>query len=339
MQENSMVAIHERSGSFSDRWIEVCEGKGIPFKIVNAFSPNFILDLEGADTFLWHWHFARDFAEVLIARSIIQSLESVGYKVFPNVNTCWHYDDKIAQKYLLEAIRAPLAPTWIFYSLEEALNWVDHADFPKVFKLRRGASAHNVQMVESRDQARRMCTQAFTTGFEPASNYFSDSSTKIRKLASLKNLWQKLKRFPQSFLRIRHRKKMSSPEKGYIYFQEFMPRNDFDTRVVIIGQKALTMVRKNRPGDFRASGGGLKLLDPELIDPHLIELSFDVAEKLGSQSLAFDWVYDASRKPVILEISYSFVTKHWPGYWDKRLGWRSGDVWVQDLILENLLDN
>ena len=61
------------------------------------------------------WHFShRDYKDVQFAKSLLISLENSGKKVFPNISTCWHFDDKISQKYLLEAIGAPIVPTYVF---------------------------------------------------------------------------------------------------------------------------------------------------------------------------------------------------------------------------------
>ena len=53
------------------------------------------------------------------------SVEASGKKVFPDFNTVWHFDDKVGQKYLLEALDLPLVPTWVFYDKTEALQWAD----------------------------------------------------------------------------------------------------------------------------------------------------------------------------------------------------------------------
>ena len=55
----------------------------------------------------------------------------MGTPVFPNYNTSWHFDDKVGQKYFLEAIDAPLVPSHIFYSKKEALEWIKNAKSQK----------------------------------------------------------------------------------------------------------------------------------------------------------------------------------------------------------------
>src|SRR5690625_3021554 len=62
--------------------------------------------------------------DVMAARKILFALEHAGVQVFPDFRTAWHFDDKVAQKYLLEAIGAPLVPSYVFYDKEQALTWV-----------------------------------------------------------------------------------------------------------------------------------------------------------------------------------------------------------------------
>src|SRR5690606_41519867 len=69
-----------------------------------------------------------DALPILFARQLIASLEEMGIHVFPDLNTCWHYDDKVGQKYLLEAIGAPLVPTHIFYDRAAALAWAERSE-------------------------------------------------------------------------------------------------------------------------------------------------------------------------------------------------------------------
>lgn len=58
-----------------------------------------------------------------------------GSGFFRDYETNWHFDDKIGEQYLLEAIGAPVVPGYVFYTLREALEWIDKGGFPKVFKL------------------------------------------------------------------------------------------------------------------------------------------------------------------------------------------------------------
>ena len=154
------LVIHHNKGSFSERWIAYCDERRIPYTTVNCLKTDIMQQLAGADGLLWHWNH-QDPAEVLAARHVVLAAETLGLVVFPSTPTCWHFDDKIAQKYLLEAMGAPLVPTYVFYELEEARRWIDSASFPKVFKLRKGAGSQNVRLVRDREEARVLAKRAF----------------------------------------------------------------------------------------------------------------------------------------------------------------------------------
>ena len=108
------IFIHERKGSFSDRWISYCKQKNIKFEILDCFDSNIISRLNDGDVLLWHWDQTSG-VSLTFARYVVFALEAKHVKVFPDIKTCWHYDDKVAQKYLLEAIGAPLIPSYVFY--------------------------------------------------------------------------------------------------------------------------------------------------------------------------------------------------------------------------------
>ncbi|NSW87072.1 MAG: hypothetical protein HPY84_12210 [Syntrophobacteraceae bacterium] len=276
----------------------------------------------------------------MFARQLIYALESFGIHIFPNSRTCFHFDDKLAQKYLLEAVNAPLADTWIFYSIESANAWISTTAFPKVFKLRTGAGSSNVRLVHTPDEAYRLVNVAFSYGFNPVKGYFSDFSTRIRKTHSLNAFFTKLLRAPSVVKDLINKRNIYPPERGYIYFQEFLPGNLYDTRVTVIGNRAFAFIRYNRPGDFRASGSGLIDHRPESIDIRIISEAFRIADSIGSQSLAMDFVYDTEQNPRLLEISYAYVPDavyDCPGHWDSALNWHQGHVWPQDAILNDII--
>ena len=108
------IGIHHTKGLFSEHWIDYCKAEQIPYKLVNCYANDIIEQLADCDALMWHFHHAspKDF---LFAKQLLYSLQASGKKVFPDYNTIWHFDDKVGQKYLLEAIDAPLAPSYVFY--------------------------------------------------------------------------------------------------------------------------------------------------------------------------------------------------------------------------------
>ena len=334
------VAIHHREGSFSDQWIAYCELNGIRYKVVNCLDSDIIKQLSSSDALLWHWAH-EDPREQLMARDVIAATETMGVKVFPSTSTCWHFDNKIAQKYLLEAIGAPLVPTYVFYDLKESLSWIDQASFPKVFKLRKGAGSNNVKLVRSTTEARTLAERAFSSGFSPVPHYGQDAFKRYRVAKKRGDLLSVVKRLPRVLTTIQGNRKMMAREKGYVYFQDFIPGNNFDTRVTVVGNRAFAFTRNVRPGDFRASGSGDIVYDRSRIDQKCVEIAFDVTRKVGSQSMAFDFVLAEYKQPMIIEVSYGYNAKAvhtCSGHWDRNLDWQEGAMWPQEAILLDLLN-
>lgn len=330
------IAIHHRPGSFSDRWIEYCKKENIDFKIVNAYDSDVVEQVADCDAFMWHHH-QGDYRDNLFAKQLIYSLETKGIRCFPDFHTTWHFDDKVGQKYLLESVGAPLVPSYVFYTKKDAFAWIDKTEFPKVFKLRGGAGATNVRLAHSKDEAKRFAKKAFGKGFPV-------------KKADMKERWRKyregkaplshvVKGVGRLFL-TKDFAKMHSPEKGYVYFQDFIPNNQYDIRIIMIGNRAFAIKRMVRKGDFRASGSGHILYNKEEIPETCVKASFEVAKQLKSQSLAFDYVFDKNNKPAIVEISYGFATHAYdpcPGYWSDDMVWHEGSFNPQEWMIQNLI--
>ena len=334
-----MIGIHDSPGSYSDRWIEWCLQREVPFKRLDCLASDIVPQCAGLGAVLWHWTLV-SVREPLVARQILTALEQSGLVVFPSAATCWHYDDKVGQKYLLESIGAPLIPTWVFTDPDQARAWLATASWPKVFKLRCGAGSENVRLVRSRQEAAAICRRAFGRGFPAKPGYLHDAQTRVSQTRSWRDFYQKLKRAPSSVVATLEFRRRAPRQQGYVFFQEFLAGNDFDTRVTVIGNRAFGAMRRNRPNDFRASGSGLAMFDPERVDRRCVPIAFQVAERLQTQSLACDFLVDANHEPRICEISYCSVASpvyDCPGYWDREGVWHEGHFWPQDCILEDVL--
>jgi glutathione synthase/RimK-type ligase-like ATP-grasp enzyme len=331
------IGIHNTKGSFSERWIAYCDANSISYKLVDCYRSDIIQQLSDCDALMWHFNHKGP-KESKFAKQLLFSVQSSGKKVFPDFNTAWHFDDKVAQKYLLESIEAPLALAYVFYSKKEAREWAAQTTFPKVFKLRNGAGSDNVRLVKSKNEATNLIKNAFGKGFKQYGTW-SNLKERYRKYRLGKtNLWDVIK----GIIRIAYNTeyaRVTGREVGYIYFQDFIPGNDCDIRVIVVGDKAFAIKRLVRKNDFRASGSGSILYEKKHFNNETVRLAFEVSEKLRVQCMAYDFVYLGS-KPLIVEISYGFAKEGYDactGYWNKDLTWSDGKFnpcgWmVADLI-------
>jgi glutathione synthase/RimK-type ligase-like ATP-grasp enzyme len=331
------IAIHNQQNGFAPRWIEYCEKNNIQYKLVDCYNYCIVRQLEDCDALMWHHHHG-NYKDVLFAKQLLYSLEISGKKVFPNFNTCWHFDDKVGQKYLLESINAPLVPSYVFYTKKEAIEWIRKTSFPKVFKLRGGAGSANVKLVRTKKQTLHLVNKAFGRGFSQFDG-LDNLKERVRKYKEGKDsLWGVVK----AIVRLAYKTKFSKVkgnEKGYVLFQDFIPNNNYDIRIIVVGEKAFGIKRLVRENDFRASGSGNIIYHKLEIDENCVKMAFELNRKLKTQSLAIDYIFN-NGQPLIVEISYGFVPHVYDpceGYWDKDMVWHEGHFNPYGWMIEDLI--
>lgn len=289
--------------------------------------------------FMWRWgHFG---GMCRIARRLLPVLEKeMDLVVYPDQNTCWHYDDKIAQAYLLQAAGIPTPKTWIWFDAEAARRWATGTRYPLVLKLSTGAGSSNVRMIDDVEDAVRWIDRLFRyrlasldeRQFKP---WLSRGVTGVVARSLTCGIGAALADNGHDL------------QSGYALFQEFLPNNAFDTRVTVIGKRAFAYRRFNRPGDFRASGSGRFDPNPAAIDLLTVRLAFELAAALQTQSVAVDGLRRGEAR-VIGEISYTYVTwmvRACPGHWELEgtpatgdLVWREGPMWPEEAQIADFLD-
>jgi len=334
------IGIHQTKEFFGERWISYCDARGIAYKIVDCYQTDIIEQLSDCEALMWNFNH-KGAKDSKFAKQLLYSVQAAGKKVFPDFNSVWHFDDKVGQKYLLEAIGAPLAPAYVFYSKKEARAWASGCSYPKVFKLRNGAGADNVKLVKSKKKAFSLIRKAFGRGFKQY-NGWSNLKERYRKYKLGKSSrWDVVKGLIRLFWPPKYARS-SGREEGYVYFQDFIGGNDHDIRVVVIKDKAFAIKRMVRKNDFRASGSGFISYEKENFDDEVIKLAFEVSEKLHDQCMAYDFVFQDG-KPLIVEISYGFAIIGYDpceGYWDREMKWHEGSFdpfgWMVEHVLESI---
>jgi glutathione synthase/RimK-type ligase-like ATP-grasp enzyme len=321
-----------RSESHSARWSERARQHGLNVREVNVWKNDILEQLQGCDAFMWrYFHVPRDRR---LAQRLMPVVEhQLGIPIYPDWRTAWHYDDKVAQKYLLEAAGIPAPQTWVFWNMESAREFLATAEYPLVWKLSGGASSESVELLRSQPQAEEALERMFHEGIVlPRVMWWPPARWTGR---------QRVKQTMRALLLGRTNRPHKSPtavelHNNYLYLQEFVADNDGDLRVTVVGRRAFAFRRFNRPDDFRASGSGDFDLDPAAVDVDAVRLGFRVAQLLGTQSVAIDFLRRDSSY-VVGEVSYAYVTwvvHECPGHWvlgeDGELFWVDGQMWPED---------
>jgi len=336
-----LVGIHkDQYGKFCpflQKYEEILDYNNIEHIRLDANEPDFWEKVAKLDLFIFRWTHIDDHHQM--AKTIIPIVEKqMGIKCFPNLATCWHYDDKIREYYLLKQAGFPVVESYIFWDKKKALDWAEEVNYPVVFKLKGGASSQNVLLVKKKSIAKKLIRKMFGSGINP--NKFSFSgSTKHKDF----NLYKTIHHWGGNVLR-KYRGEDISPfwqkHKNYVLFQKFLPNNNYDTRITVIGNRAFGYRRFVRKNDFRASGSHNFVTSKDLIDMRCVEIGLTVSKELNFQSMTYDFLFDKNNKPQFTEISYTFVdwmVQSCPGYWDSNLNWHEGHYWPQYFQLMDAL--
>lgn len=332
---------HNGTESYSDHWAEFLQQRGVQVRWLDLLAPDALNQIQGCDGVMWRWiHFPAQKQTAHILLFMIE--QELGIPVFPNQKTTWHFDNKAAQAYLLKHLGAPVPQTWVFWQETDALTWAQTAPYPVIFKLTSGAGSSNVIKVQNKRQAEKLIRRMFHHGIFPSTMNEYRRGGMPRSLRQFLLMGKRALQSPAYVFNAQYPQLDSvfwQPEAAYAYFQEFLPGNEYDTRVNIIGNRAFAFRRLNRPDDFRASGSGRLLYTPAEVDSRCIEIAFTLSRNSGFQSMAYDFLYQGGL-PVVNEISYTFVNKavyDSPGHWDEQLNWHEGHMWPEEAQVEVFL--
>lgn len=338
IQPDEVIQHNGEKQSFSKRWSAMARQQGITTVPVDVFAPDAIDRISECDAFMWRCDPSSH--PRLYAKRLLYAVEKgLNMPVFPSLKSWWHFEDKIGQYYFLSAAGIPTPKTHISWTRRQAETFCDSADYPFVLKLSAGYQGSNVRLVHDRNEARFHVDAMFGhgvtgLGYLPASR----PRMLMRRLHAAAEVAMGHNPYgptPQAEL-----------EHGYFFAQDFLPDNDFDVRVTIIGKRAFAFRRLNRPGDFRASGSGRIDWDPTRIDEATIRFACRVAHQLDAQTVALDILRRGSELVVIeLTLAYaSWAVRDCPGHWRLKgtpeageLEWEDGRMHPEDAIFNDFM--
>ena len=238
-------------------------------------------------------------------------LESyLGKRCYPSAGQALLYDDKCLEAYVAKALGLPMAASLISHDREDALAMLDGASYPRVSKVNHSSGSLGVELVRSPRRARRIVRQAFS-----------------RRGRSVYVPWAR--------------------QKNYVYFQDFVPNDGYDIRVIAIGRQAFGYYRKVLGGDFRASGmGGV---EKRALPEEAVRIAMTVRERLGLPQVVVDMVRGLDGRFAIVEFSIvcqietpeQLKVEDVPGAYvlgdDGALRFEPMRVWVHELALKRFL--
>jgi glutathione synthase/RimK-type ligase-like ATP-grasp enzyme len=292
------------------KFSEILIERKIPYKIVEIEKDDWIEQISECKFVIWRPNLNEPFLDQ--AKEKIYIIEKViRKKIYPNLDTFWHYDNKNSEYYLGKIEKIKMPEGFVSYSYEDTLQYLRKCKYPIVSKSKGGAKSKNVRLLKNYNVAKKELDKIFYRNF-------------MGKIS--KKIFNKL-----NFI--------SNRQRNYVNYQEFIPDNKKDLRIATIGGKyAYAFYRKNRKNDFRASGSGIIDFNIEKRDLNVIKYYIQLSYNLGFDSMGYDVIYKGNDFMTV-EFSYTFPDKLRPQFYElmgDRLILHNKNTWPQELIIEYL---
>jgi hypothetical protein len=327
--------------SYSEKFREILVKNKIPFFLIDPNSYSLLEEIKSCTHLLFR-HSQGD-TDIKIFESIFNiAHRHFNIDCFPNYEMYWQYENKIKEYYLLKNHGFPIIDTYVFWNYYHADMFLKQTIFPVIAKLPKGAASTNVVIINSNKEGKKIIDQVFNKGVKSKGLNSKSNLTSLRKsgISNYLKLHLRLILLSTGILEDKAYYPEWQIQKDAILFQKYLPNNQFDTRVVTIGKRAIAARRFVRKNDFRASGSGNMDTNPEKIDTRCLEIAFTISNKLNFKTMAYDFIFSEDKTPYIGEISYCFpdwAFNSCPGYWDESLTFHQGHSWPQYFQLIDFL--
>lgn len=230
-------------------------------------------------------------------------------RCYPGYHDVVLYEDKILEAYMSEVYGLPFVKTYIFNSKEEALGAVDTLAYPLVSKVVPCSSSVGVELVTTPSRCQTIIRRAFSP---------RGRRTHIPYAA----------------------------QKDYVYFQEYVPNDGYDIRIIVVGNKVFGYYRKVPEGDFRASGMGV--VEKRELPAEAIQIARQAYDVVQGPMLVVDLLRSTAGKYFIIEMSpicrvdtpEQLHVAGKPGWYqcnEDSYVFEEGRVWVHELSLKEFL--
>jgi glutathione synthase/RimK-type ligase-like ATP-grasp enzyme len=234
----------------------------------------------------------------------------LGKGCYPSVAHANLYEDKYLEAYISQATGIPFAKTYVSCEKADAIQLAESMRYPCVSKVVPSSGSCGVELVCTPKHGREIVKEAF-----------SRNGRKTHVLYSR--------------------------QKNYIYFQEYIPNDGYDIRVIIVGNLVFGYYRKVLKGDFRASGMNIK--ERRALPEEAMKIGRRVNEIIRSPLLAVDMVHGLDGKYHVIEFSPYYLMGYSddlrvngvPGVYvfdeDGSYHFEKGRFWVAELALREFL--
>lgn len=296
------------------RWTKYshfCEQNALPFEVYDIHAHDWLTQARRFDIIVGIWSCELHCLEEL--REKFWMLETQLHKAtFPSSSHAFLYENKRLESYIASIHGISFVRTFISHKREDALALLDKLPYPVVSKRVPSSGSVGAELVRTPRRARAIIKRVF-----------SPSGRKTQ--------------FPYAH------------QKDCIYFQEFIPNDGYDLRVIVVGNWVFGYYRKTLPGDFRASG--MNLVEKRDLPKAAMALALQLNAVVNSPMLVVDMLHGVDGQFHIIEYSpicqmespEQLHVNGVPGVYifdeDGNCRFQPGRYWVHELALREFLSN
>lgn len=251
-------------------FIQTCKELDIEYEIFDPLREDFISEVKKSniEIFLVRPSHKTQLARQMFLEKVEIIASELGKEVYPTIKEQKIYEAKRTLAYFLQANNIAHPKTWIFYDKKEAMTFIETSKFPLVFKTHNGAGASGVEILKSKNHAKKVVNACFNN------YYLNKSITDYRDI-----------------------------DYGYVLLQEFI-KDAREHRIIKIGkswfghEKAL-----NGQSEFM-SGSGVNLWTRPTAK--ILDFCRDIAEKHDFTTMCFDIFEDKNGNFLVNELQTWF---------------------------------
>lgn len=227
----AVILKNELNGYQEEFWKIACEKNRIDYEIIDLMSDSWLTNISASDGdfFLACLPGLQEHYKVMYDEKIYWIEKVLKKKVYPSYSEIYVYENKRNFSYFAQILGLPIPETHVFYSLEEANEFLYSTRYPIVAKTNIGASGSGVEIIRTRKAAEKYTKQAFTKGIKRKSG-------PNLQIASRRSLLKRAIQNPKLLIeRLKFYKKIGGERQtNFVIFQEYI-HHDFEWRIVKVG--------------------------------------------------------------------------------------------------------
>jgi glutathione synthase/RimK-type ligase-like ATP-grasp enzyme len=266
---------------FVQGYIDACEYAKVDYVILDLLSDTWIEDIKNSkvDGILVRIKGNIPEHKALFDERLSIINDDLGIPIYPSRKELFLYENKRMYAYWLKAHNLPHAGTHVFYSKQQALNFIEKAKMPLVFKTNGGASSSGVEIIQGRFKAKLNIHRIFG---------LFDARLSFGKVHFGK----------MGFLPV---PKFGMAQKHYVIIQEFIPIK-WEWRIIKIGN-TYSGHQKLLKGQFASGSDLVGWVEPP---KELLLMVKNLCEIENFDSMAMDVLESLDGKYYINEIQSLF---------------------------------